>query len=439
MAEKIVQFTRAVRKGSRILVALYGHSSSGKTYSALLLARGIAGPKGRVGLLDTESGRANLYAHVGAPWDHADLTPPFTPERYVEAIKAAEEEKFDVLVIDSGSHEWDGLGGTLETADDGRTSDGRPLKGLAKWKGPKARHSRFMNNLLQVRVPLIICLRAKNKVSQRGNDIIDEGLKPIQAANFIFDMTVQLQMHHEPERRAHYTVEKVPEDLIGAFPVGKRITVETGAMVRQWLDGAAPADAALDALKAEAMEAAERGVEALRAFWERIGKQGRGRLADQLGNLKSVAIEADRENIEDDGRPTFRPAGSTAERDIPFGDDPPIKSSAEAHSDAGSPTIPGAGAAAEPPAHQPTQPAPAEPNSAAMTDFIVPLETGADGKPDFGGWAEGYGDMVNGAGSAAELDLIEKANAATAAGAPKLARDRAAILINKRRAQLKAA
>ena len=113
--------------------------------------------------------------------------------------------------------------------------------------------------------------------------------------------------------------------------------------------------------------------------------------------------------------------------------------SAEAHSDAGSPTIPGAGAAAEPPAREPTQPAPAEPNSAAMTDFIVPLETGPDGKPDYGGWAEGYGDIVNGAGSAAELDLIEKANAATAAGAPKLARDRAAILINKRRAQLKAA
>jgi hypothetical protein len=41
-------------------------------------------------------------------YDYGELTPPYTPERYVAAIKAAEAAGVECLVIDSGIHEWSG-------------------------------------------------------------------------------------------------------------------------------------------------------------------------------------------------------------------------------------------------------------------------------------------------------------------------------------------
>lgn len=107
-----MSFQKALRQQAKLRLALTGPSGSGKTYSALLIAQGLA-PGGRIALLDTERGSGALYAHL-TDYDVATFAPPFTPERYVQFVRDAEAAGYDVLIIDSLSHEWAGAGGILD-------------------------------------------------------------------------------------------------------------------------------------------------------------------------------------------------------------------------------------------------------------------------------------------------------------------------------------
>ena len=105
-----MQFKKAQRRLSKLRLAIQGPSGSGKTFGALLLAKGLGGS---IAVIDTERGSASLYSDVeGMPeFDVLDLEAPYTPERYIEAITAAEQAGYDILIIDSMTHEWSGVGG----------------------------------------------------------------------------------------------------------------------------------------------------------------------------------------------------------------------------------------------------------------------------------------------------------------------------------------
>ena len=89
-----------------------GVSGCGKTFSALRLARGLASAWDKVALIDTESGRGDLYSDLGE-YNIITLKAPFSPERFIEAIKACEDQGMEVIIIDSISHEWEGKVGCL--------------------------------------------------------------------------------------------------------------------------------------------------------------------------------------------------------------------------------------------------------------------------------------------------------------------------------------
>ena len=73
----ILNIAPAERAGAHLLIQLYGPPRSGKTYTALRVARGMVGPKGKIGVLDTESGRARLYSDkVPGGFVVGELTPP---------------------------------------------------------------------------------------------------------------------------------------------------------------------------------------------------------------------------------------------------------------------------------------------------------------------------------------------------------------------------
>jgi hypothetical protein len=107
-----IAFKPAVREAVGLWIQLVGGSGSGKTFSALRMASGIAGDK-RFAFIDTENRRGLHYADQ-FKFDHADLRAPFRPEAYLEAIRAADEAGYPVIVIDSMSHEWAGDGGVLD-------------------------------------------------------------------------------------------------------------------------------------------------------------------------------------------------------------------------------------------------------------------------------------------------------------------------------------
>lgn len=300
----IVSFTKARREGSHVLASIEATSGRGKTHSALLLGRGLVGPTGKLGLLDTETGRGKIFADlIPGGYEYGELTPPYSPERYVAAIKAAEGAGLEGLIIDSASHEWEGIGGIGEIADAGRTATGGELKGLQKWAKPKARHKRFVQTLLTTRMHIIVCLRAKEKLIQKDGEIVSIGWVPVQEKFFGYEMTVRLFLPEGVQPGVPQLI-KCPSDLIGAFPDGRRISVDTGASIAQWVHGGVPVDAVLFKLKTEAEEAASAGGAVLDAFLRRLTKTEKAKLQPFGANLRSIAETVDREeaeNAEGDG------------------------------------------------------------------------------------------------------------------------------------------
>jgi hypothetical protein len=269
----------ATRVGVNPLLAAYSESGCGKTMSALLLARGLAGPKGKIVLADSESRRASLYADViPGGFETFDLCAPFTPARYVEAIDAIEQCGAAVGVIDSGSHEWDGPGSVLDMATEIETRTGKP--GLHCWRKPKFEHAKFVQRLLRAKIPMIVCLRAKYKSRQtkeNGKTVIvrDEHTSPLQAEDFIFESTAHFEIM--PDHSIHLTKCSHPT-LRDCFPATGPITIEHGRKLAEWCNMAAtvptakPKDNDTKALKAKLWKALKQltGVEPTVSVAERL-------------------------------------------------------------------------------------------------------------------------------------------------------------------------
>lgn len=244
----------ASRGGVKPVIAFYSESGGGKSYSSLLLARGLVGPKGNIQLIDTEQGRGELYSDViPGGYNVIPFTEPFSPARYIEAIRAAEGFGADVIVIDQASSEWEGCNGVLDMA---AHNEEQGKKGLSVWKTPKMEHGKFMVRLLQSKCPIIVCLRAKYKsrqVKQNGRTEIvrDEHLTPIQAEDFIFESTVHGYMTQD---HAFHPV-KISHPTLGAcLPNGAPIEIKHGELLAKWCaasSGSQPAKSSANPLKGE--------------------------------------------------------------------------------------------------------------------------------------------------------------------------------------------
>lgn len=277
---------RATRQGVVPLIGLYAESGCGKSMSALLLARGLVGPNGKIGMVDSESGRGSLYADViEGGYDVLNLDAPFTPARYMAAQDALVAAGMGVIIYDSGSHEWDGIGSVLDMAADAEERSGKA--GLHNWKTPKFEHAKFVQKLLQSPIPVIVCLRAKYKSRQkkdeRGKTIIikDEVTSPIQAEDFIFEMTAHAEIL--PDHSINLTKCSHP-DLRKCFPEKGPITIEHGKLIAQWCAnaGSSPAKAAQESKPTETPD----DVKALKnQLWKLLkpvrGKESNWKVAQQ--------------------------------------------------------------------------------------------------------------------------------------------------------------
>lgn len=251
----------AQRTGARLLIQLSGVSGSGKTYTALQLAYGLAGnDASKVVLIDTENRRGSLYADaLPQPFRIIDFYAPFSPDRYVQAIDAACKSGAEVVVIDSVTHEWESEGGCEWIANQTRFPD---------WKRAKAEHKRFVTHMLQSPAHIIACTRAREKV-----DFTDPknprplGIQPIQEKNFSFEATASLLMHDQGRRQ---DVLKCPADLQAILGRGTDyVTAADGVALRRWVDGATAIDPAVEHHRGLLLNTTEQGVTALQAAWEK--------------------------------------------------------------------------------------------------------------------------------------------------------------------------
>jgi len=305
------EIKRATRSAGHLLVGVAGTSGAGKTLSALLLARGIVGPKGRVVLIDTESGRGNFYDdQVPGGYDVLDLPPPHTPERYLEAMRAVEASAApgvpQVCVVDSASHEWEGQGGVVQQAFEREAKTGKA--GLQNWRGPKLAHRRWVCALASSAMHIVLCMRRKEKFEQTGGQVRSAGFYTVQDKDLPFELTVSLEMGQRNGRGGYpAAVLKAPGNLAEAFPVDKQIGVATGEKLAEWMGGGGLVDAAAAALRHEAEDFAAGGTEALRAWWGKCTPEEKHRLRPDWERIKALAAEADA--LQADARRASAPSG----------------------------------------------------------------------------------------------------------------------------------
>lgn len=261
---------RPVESGqSKAVIGIAGVSGDGKTYTALLIARGMVSKASEVGFLDTENKRGSLYADIlDGQFMIGDLYPPFSPTRYAEAIKEFQDAGVKVLVIDSVTHEWEGDGGCDDIAN-------LPLqqgKKMANWIGAKREHKKFMNVLLQSNMDIICCIRAREKTDFTNPTMPKSlGILPICEKNFMFELTASVMMGNQGKTQKHL---KVPSFLVDAFGNGQGyLGIETGKKIRAWLDKGKKENPEITRIKSEALLACEKGVDSLTALWNNIPKE----------------------------------------------------------------------------------------------------------------------------------------------------------------------
>ena len=247
-------FRPAARENVPLLIGLSGGTGSGKTYTAMRLAHGIAGDQ-PFAVIDTEASRAKHYADVFR-FNHGDLTPPFTPGRYADAIAAADQAKYPVIVVDSMSHEWAGEGGILDAQEAelqrmaGDDWKKREACKMAAWIKPKLAHKQMVQRLLQLRAHVILCFRAEPKIEMvRGADGKLEirekqsltglhGWIPICEKNLPYELTASfLLMPDKPGVPLPIKLQQQHRDL---FPLNQPITEASGERLAAWAKGGAP-------------------------------------------------------------------------------------------------------------------------------------------------------------------------------------------------------
>lgn len=223
-------FRKAERQQAKLRLGVQGPSGSGKSFSSLVIGRGVVGPEGKIAVIDTEFGSASLYAHL-TDFDVAELKPPFTPERYIELIHGAEEAGYDMIIIDSGSHEWMGSGGCLEIHNN------MPGNSYTNWGKVGERHQAFLDAILQSKCHVIVTLRSKQayEIAEKdGRRVVEKlGLQSQMREGFEYELTSVLQMVNEQACR--------DKDRTGLFRLDDwfQPTFETGELLREWLDGGA--------------------------------------------------------------------------------------------------------------------------------------------------------------------------------------------------------
>lgn len=291
MADTILQIRPVTREQTKLVVMLAGRSGDGKTRSALELAHGLTDfNPGKIGFLCCENRRGALEFDVfPTPFLFAELPPPFSPARYIQAMREFAESGVEVLIIDSVTHEWEGEGGCQDIADRALLN-GKKVK---DWVGAKRAHKQFVNTLLFLPMHIIACVRAREKTDMSNPTApVSEGIQPIQEKNFLFEATFSFLLDNRGETRHIIKLAKRFESLVGTDGY---LTSQHGKNLRDWIGGFD----ALEMAKGTLRLGASKGSESLRAAWEALPAKQKPALAAFKDTLKDLAKHSDEEWLQD--------------------------------------------------------------------------------------------------------------------------------------------
>ena len=227
-------FKKAVKHELKLRMMVSGPSGYGKTYSALAMATALGGP---VAVVDTEHGKSALYSDI-FEFDIAEMHAPFEPRKYVQAIRAAEQAGYQVLVIDSLSHAWAGPGGVLDYVDQvaKRSKTGNSF---AAWKEGTPLQNELVEAILQSNLHVIATARAKTEyvleTNERGRQTPRKvGMKSIQRDDLEYEFDVWFELLDTDNNAA---VQKTRCSALQGLIIEKpgAQVVET---LKEWMKGA---------------------------------------------------------------------------------------------------------------------------------------------------------------------------------------------------------
>lgn len=193
-------FKRATKKEARLRLAIAGPSGSGKTFTSLSVGCELGE---RVAVLDTERGSASKYADL-FNFDVVEISPPYSPARYIEVIKAAQDNGYDVLIIDSLSHAWAGEGGVLQLKDD--YAKQRQYNDYTAWGPAGKQQDMLINAIVSARLHIIATMRSKttyvmeeytDKSGRKKTKPVKIGMAPIQRDGTEYEFDVVMSMDIE--------------------------------------------------------------------------------------------------------------------------------------------------------------------------------------------------------------------------------------------------
>lgn len=223
-----MQLRKATRKKAKLRLGLSAVSGAGKTMSALLIASGMTSWN-KIALIDTENGSGDLYSDLG-DYNVMPLTAPFTPEKYIQAIKACEDAGMEVIIIDSITHEWDGKGGILEI------HGAMAGNSFTNWSKVNPRHTAFNNAILESKCHMITTVRRKQeyemtKDSQGKATVEKLGMREVTREGWEYEVTVNFELDVKHMATSSKDRTRMFDGQPAFIP-----TAETGKMLLQWCE-----------------------------------------------------------------------------------------------------------------------------------------------------------------------------------------------------------
>ena len=221
----IIEIRKAERAKSKLRLGLAGPAGSGKTMSALKLAKGLGN---KICLIDTENGSGDLYANL-FEYDLITLNAPnYAPKNYIEAIHAAENAGYEVIIIDSLSHAWVGVGGLLDQVDK------KAGNSFTAWRDITPQHNQLVDAMLTSTKHIIATMRSKTEygtdTDKNGKMVVKKmGLAPVQREGMDYEFTVMMDINQD-----HYaTVSKDRTNMFRdeVFMIDEKI----GERLKEWL------------------------------------------------------------------------------------------------------------------------------------------------------------------------------------------------------------
>ena len=298
------KYKSAVREQIPLLIGLAGGTGSGKSFTAFELATGMSGGR-PFGVIDTENGRAKHYADK-FKFEHGEISDPFRPDQYMEAIEVFDHAKFPVIVVDSTSHIWTSILDWQEEELDrmaGTDYKKREACKMAAWIKPKTSHKKFVQKLLQVKAHVILCFRAEAKIEMEKDgqgkwQIVPkksptglDGWIPICEKNLPFELTTSFLLTADAPGIPKPI--KLQEQHKQFFPLNRQITAESGRAIAEWARGSQPPVASPEII-AEGKAVSEKGAAALTAWKDSLKTEIKETIRPYWSAWVAVANAADK-------------------------------------------------------------------------------------------------------------------------------------------------